>query len=88
MSAETALQYMSLRTLQEQLRITEDDVKRQQEALELIKINNQSGIINELPVQQATYALSQTQAEIPSLKKNIASTMAALSILTGTLTGY
>lgn len=69
MSAETALQYMSLRTLQEQLRITEDDVKRQQEALELIKINNQSGIINELPVQQATYALSQTQAEIPSLKK-------------------
>ena len=28
-----------------------DDVKRQQEALELIKINNQSGIINELPVQ-------------------------------------
>lgn len=39
LSAETALQYMSLRTLQEQLRITEDDVKRQQEALELIKIN-------------------------------------------------
>ena len=87
LSAETALQYMSLRTLQEQLRITEDDVKRQQEALELIKINNQSGIINELPVQQATYALSQTQAEIPSLKKNIASTMAALSILTGTVPG-
>ena len=92
LSAETALQYMSLRTLQEQLRITEEDVKRQQEALELIKINYQSGIINELPVQQATYALSQTQAEIPSLKKNIASTMSALSILTGTvrvrLTGY
>lgn len=87
LSAETALQYMSLRTLQEQLRITEDDVKRQQEALELIKINYQSGIINELPVQQATYALSQTQAEIPSLKKNIASTMAALSILTGTVPG-
>ena len=47
LSAETALQYMSLRTLQEQLRITEEDVKRQQEALELIKINYQSGIINE-----------------------------------------
>ena len=87
LSAETALQYMSLRTLQEQLRITEEDVKRQQEALELIKINYQSGIINELPVQQATYALSQTQAEIPSLKKNIASTMSALSILTGTVPG-
>ena len=87
LSAETALQYMSLRTLQEQLRITEDDVKRQQEALELLKVNYQSGIINELPVQQATYALSQTQAEIPSLKKNIASTMSAISILTGMVPG-
>ena len=87
LSAETALQYMSLRTLQEQLRIVEDDVKRQQEALDLLKINYQSGIINDLPVQQATYVLSQTKAEIPILKKNITSTMSAISILTGTVPG-
>lgn len=87
LSAETALQYMSLRTLQEQLHIAENDVKRQQESLELLKINHKSGIINELPVQQATYVLAQIQSDIPVLKKNITATMSAIAILTGTVPG-
>lgn len=87
LSAETALNYISLRTLQEELAIVEEQAGIQADAKELLEYRLEAGLEEELPVLQSDYTLKQTQAEIPLLKTSIEETMNRLEILTGSVPG-
>lgn len=86
-SAETAMNYITLRTLQSELAVTEQHIANQKENQELLRINYKNGLIQELPVKQSSYLLKSSEAGIPQLKKEISQTISRLSILTGTVPG-
>ncbi len=87
LTAEIALNYYSLRTLQERLDIVEDILGQEEESVSLLQANYNAGLIGELPLLQAQYTMQQTKAQIPPLKTEIAQTLTRLSILTGDIPG-
>lgn len=87
LSSEIALNYYSLRTLQERLSIVEDSLAEEQNSVNLLQSKYNAGLINELPLLQAKYTLKQTEAQIPELKTSIAETLTRLAILTGNTPG-
>ncbi len=87
LSAETAINYISLRTLQEKLAIAEKQLDLQQQRKELVESKCQAGLIAALPVQQTDYTMRQTEAQIPQLRTSIEETMNRLAILTGNTPG-
>lgn len=86
-SAEVAMNYITLRTLQEELTVTEAHMANQKENLNLLKVNEEKGLLSSLPADQASYTLHESEARIPELKKEIAGTLNRISILTGTIPG-
>lgn len=87
LSAETAMNYITLRALQEELAVTEQHIANMEESQRLMQINYDSGLVDELPVKETSYTLNEMQAEVPLLKKDISQTLTRLSILTGTVPG-
>ena len=83
MTAEVALAYIQLRGLQEQLTIAQNNLKSQQETLQLTQWRAQAGLVTSLEVEQARTAASQTAAQIPALQNSLAKTRHSLAILTG-----
>lgn len=86
-SAEVAMNYVTLRTLQEELAVTEAHIANQKENLDLLKVNEDKGLLSSLPTDQASYTLHESESKIPELKKDIAGTLNRISILTGTIPG-
>lgn len=86
-SAEVAMNYITLRTLQEELAVTEAHIANQKENLDLLKVNENAGLLSSLPSDQASYTLNESEAKIPELKKGISDTLNRISILTGTVPG-
>jgi NodT family efflux transporter outer membrane factor (OMF) lipoprotein len=87
LSAEVAMNYITLRTLQEELAITESHIANQKENLALLQVNHDAGLLSQLPTDQASYLLHTSEAQVPELKKEIASTLNRLAVLTGTIPG-
>jgi len=87
LSSEVAINYLSLRTFQQRLSIAENNVALQEETVELLQAKYDAGLIDELPLSQAKYTVSQTKSTIPTIKTNIAATINRLAILTGRLPG-
>ena len=87
LSAEVAANYITLRTLQERLRIAEKNIAVQKDIYELVKSQYDAGLRDELSVQQAEYTLERTKSSVPSLVQSISETMNALAILTGEIPG-
>jgi NodT family efflux transporter outer membrane factor (OMF) lipoprotein len=87
LSAEVAMNYITLRTLQEELAVTEAHIKNQKENLDLLQVNHDAGLVSALPTDQATYTLRSSEARVPELKKAIADTLNRISVLTGTVPG-
>ena len=87
LSAETALNYISLRTLQQDLAIVERHSELEGEKAELLQDNYQAGLINAYPVDAMKTQQQSTRAEIPALQQSIQETLTRLSILTGTEPG-
>ena len=85
--SETALNYISLRTLQRRLDVAQKNLQTQLETLELLNSRFDSGLIDELPVQQARYNLETTRSMIPGLEAEIEAVMNALAVLTGVMPG-
>jgi NodT family efflux transporter outer membrane factor (OMF) lipoprotein len=82
-SAETALRYVEVRTLQRRLQIAEDNLTAQQETFELTQFRAQAGLSTELDVQLARANLESTRARLPDLESQLARTRHALSVLLG-----
>lgn len=81
--AEIATDYMSLRTLQEELRVTQEHIKSQERVLEITEARYEVGLASMLDVCQAKTDYYSTVALVSSLKTQIATTINAISVLVG-----
>jgi len=82
-AAEVALAYIQLRGEQAQLAIARNNLKSQQETLQITDWRAQAGLVTSLEVEQARTAAEQTSAQIPVLEAGIAKTSHSLALLTG-----
>ncbi len=87
LTAEIGSNYIALRTMQERLRIARINLKLQNETYEILKSRLDSGIGDELAVNQAKYNVEQTRAAIPQLLVQEEELMNALAILIGAMPG-
>lgn len=87
LTAEIGSQYISLRSVQERLRVARANLKLQGETYDILKSRLDSGIGDELAVNQAKYNVEQTRAAIPLILAQEEELMNALAILAGTMPG-
>jgi multidrug efflux system outer membrane protein len=81
--AEVAINYIDLRGFQRQIVISQENLKAQQETLQLTKNQFEAGTTTELVVAQAQTQVSATAAQIPVLETSAHRTMHQLSVLLG-----
>lgn len=87
LAAETATDYITLRSLQVQLKIAEQNLELQQKIYDIVKRKNEVGLEDDVALNQAKYAIENTKTLIPDLQQNISEARNALAILTGRLPG-
>ena len=87
LSAEIGSQYVELRTIQERMKVARANLKLQSETYDILKSRLDSGIGDELAVNQAKYNVEQTRASIPTLLAQEEALMDSLAILAGTMPG-
>lgn len=87
LSAEVALNYLTLRTLQERLLIAERNLALQEDTLEMLQSRVDAGLSDHLALNQSKYTLEQTKAEIPPIQKSIEEVQNNLAVLTGRVPG-
>lgn len=83
LSAEVALQYIALRSLQQRLAIAQRNLETQQQTLQITDWRVQAGLATSLVAEQARAAAEQTAAQVPQLQANLAQAHHALAVLTG-----
>ena len=83
LAAEVAADYIELRTIQDRLQVARDNLKVQQETLDILVSRNKAGIGDDLAVQQARYNVETTRATIPSLLVEEEAYINSLAVLTG-----
>ncbi|WP_289020874.1 efflux RND transporter permease subunit [Desulfobacter postgatei] len=86
-AAETAIAYLSVRTYQHRLTVSQANLEAQQETFEILADRFNAGLSSGLAVQQARYNLESTRAEIPILEAGLESARNALSVLLGEVPG-
>ena len=87
LSSEVAVNYISLRTLQQRLIIAKDNLALQQDTLNMLQSRYDAGLSNALALSQAQYTLEQTRSSIPPIETNIEATKNGLAVLTGLVPG-
>ena len=87
LSAETARNYMELRTVQAQFQYAMQNLESQQGTLDLAQARFKSEIAPRLDVEQARLNLTDTQSRIPSLRSAEKAAMNRLCVLTGNQPG-
>jgi len=87
LAAETAQNYVRLRAGQQRLRVARENLKLQQETFDLLQSRFDSGLSDELALQQARYNLESTRATIPQLETGVEESLNALALLTGVMPG-
>ncbi len=83
LTAEVARTYVLIRTLEERIRLAQENVKIQQRSLEIAEVRFEAGLVTELDFQQARSLLRDTQALIPLLETDLRQAKHALSVLLG-----
>jgi len=84
LTAEVARSYILIRTLSEQIRLSEESAAIQERSLEIAENRFDGGLVTELDVQQARTLLANTRAAIPRYRADYRKAQNALSILLGT----
>jgi NodT family efflux transporter outer membrane factor (OMF) lipoprotein len=85
--AETALNYIDVRTLQTRLAVAQANARAQEETYDLTRSRYEAGLTDELAVQSARYTLAGTRAQIPALKTALEGAMNRLAVLLGVQPG-
>jgi NodT family efflux transporter outer membrane factor (OMF) lipoprotein len=83
LTADVAGTYVAVRTLEERLRITFENINLQKESLQIAQARFKAGSGNGLAVQQALALLRNTEADIPQFEASLRQTKNALCILLG-----
>jgi NodT family efflux transporter outer membrane factor (OMF) lipoprotein len=87
LSSEIGSLYVELRTVQQRTQVARANLKLQTETYDILKSRLDSGIGDELAVNQAKYNVDQTHATIPTLLMQEEELMNSLAILAGTMPG-
>ena len=81
--AETATTYLQARTLQAQLATALKNIESQRSMLELTEVRYKYGLATYLDVAQATQVLTNTEADLPDIRTELAQNITSLSVLLG-----
>jgi len=81
--SEVAATYLTIRTLDERLTVAVDNVRVQQESLDIARVRFEAGGTSELDVQQAATLLHDTEASIPQLELLRRGSIDSLCVLLG-----
>jgi len=81
--AETALAYVNVRTAQERLRISHQNVEAQENTLQLTKDRFSAGLVSALDVAQAESNLANTYSLIPVIERDLDQALNRLAVLLG-----
>ena len=87
LTTQIGAQYVNLRTVQESLSVARTNLVLQSETLEILRSRLESGIGDELAVNQCAYIVEQTRAQIPQLLAQEESLKNAIAILAGEMPG-
>lgn len=85
--SEVAINYIDLRTYQQQYLSTQNNIRIQQQNKDLTDSMLAAGLSDELEQAQAAYQLAGTKAQLPSLETSINSTLNRLAVLLGESAG-
>ncbi len=83
LAAEVARVYVTIRTLETQLKLARENIALQKNSLRIAQVRYDNGATTELDVQQAKTSLADTQARVPALTLSLYQAMNGLSILLG-----
>jgi NodT family efflux transporter outer membrane factor (OMF) lipoprotein len=83
LTAEVARVYVNIRSLEERLKIANDNIELQKKSLQIANVRFRNGATTELDVQQAKTNLADTEAQVPILTRRLRQEKNALSILMG-----
>ncbi|MGI9240063.1 MAG: TolC family protein, partial [Verrucomicrobiales bacterium] len=81
--AETALNYVEYRTLQERIDVARENADAQEKTMELTKVRFETDLVPKIDVTQSTTAFNLTSSVIPLLESQLAFTKNRLATLTG-----
>jgi len=81
--AETALNYIEVRTFQARIAAAEASLEAQGETYQLVLWRLEAGLDDELAAQQARYNLENTRSQIPSLRAGLQEAMNRIAVLLG-----
>lgn len=81
--SEISSQYVNLRQAQMRLQLTQNNIKSQEEALEIVNWKAQAGITSILDVEQAQANLAQSRASLPELELTQSTAINRLAVLLG-----
>ena len=87
LTTQIGQQYISLRTVQERIDVARTNLVLQSETYEILKSRLDSGIGDELAVNQCAYVVEETRAKIPQLLAQEESIKNSLAILAGEVPG-
>ena len=82
-TAQVCGTYLVIRTLEERLRITRENIALQQRSFDIVNVQFENGSTSELDVLQARTLLMSTRATVPELETQLHQAMNALSTLLG-----
>ena len=83
-SAEIASYYMNLRTLQQEVIVTQEHIAQQEKVLKITEARFEAGLASMMDVAQAKTVYYSTQASIVTLQTQIQTTINSIAVLTGT----
>jgi outer membrane protein, multidrug efflux system len=78
---EVARNYIDVRGFQRQLAVARDNLKTQQDTLELTQVRFQAGLASDLDVAQQEAQLNTTASQIPTLESSLKQAAYALDVL-------
>ena len=87
-TAQVASTYVTIRTIEEQLRIARENLKLQQRSYDIAETLYRNGQDSELDVQQALALLLGTKAAVPSLESQLGLAQNALNTVLGQNNGF
>ena len=82
-TAQVCSTYLAIRTFEEQIRITRENIALQQRSYDIVDVQFQNGSTSELDVLQARTQLLSTQSSIPQLQTELHQAQHAMSTLLG-----
>jgi NodT family efflux transporter outer membrane factor (OMF) lipoprotein len=85
--AEVARNYVTARAYQQRLSIAQDNIRVEQQSLDLTTNRFQNGLGSDLDVEQARALLESTEAQVPSLQTGFDESVFHLAVLLGQTPG-